>query len=949
MELADSLTVPANASIVIGTDDNNNPAELTVPAGKTLTVDGKLDISGGRVVAAGTLQNNNRIECSSWDGGPVGEVVIDGGTYAGLGELAIQAENPQEHLIGIDLESLDSYEDGDWMVYTSGRYITSFDELKYIVDNFAGIAWKPVNYVGEGSFTFEDNITIPEFLDVEFSNENADTVIIPENVTVKNYGECYFFHVQFEGTYENYGYTVVRGMVVDSADHIVNSGDFEVWRFFNEDMGIEECLQLCAENAPKLPENAIMFASPDGDVTLTKDLTIPANMRVALGNGDGEGRRSVITVPSGVTLTVEGMLRMVGGGVTVESGGALANLGEIYVGVNWYESIGTGHLVIEDGALYDGPGVLFDGTETEGLVGIDLTQFDSSVEGFVRYVPHAWGEIIYTWAADYSEATATRRCLNGEGHEETETVKTTSVTTPASCEDAGKTVYTATFANEAFGVETKTVAITPLGHDWGEWTVSKAATYTEKGERIRECANCHETEREEIAILKPNAPTISSAASVAASGYPQIKWAAVDGAKTYTVYRSTGSGYTAIETGLTAKTYTDTTAAAGTKYYYRVKAEGEGGISESSAYEAVTCKLAQPVITLSNVASSGKIKVSWKAIDGAVDYTVYRATSSTGEFKVAYTTTNTSYTNTGATAGYTYYYKVVANAKNTAASSAESSVKSRTCDLARPVITLTNVASSGKIKISWEPVAKAEGYTVYRATSSTGTYYKLGTTTKTSYTNTGAVAGKTYYYKVVANASKAAADSAYSTAKSRTCDLERPVVTISVVASSGKPRLSWKAIEGAVNYTVYRSTSSSGTYTKMLTTKNTYYTNTNAVAGKTYYYKVVANASVSAANSAYSTAKSVVCILARPDVSVKLNSSGKPRLTWDEVNGAKNYTIYSATSQSGPYSKLTTTSNTYYTHTKAVKGTTYYYKVVASAGSAASSSADSAVVSVKSK
>jgi len=101
------------------------------------------------------------------------------------------------------------------------------------------------------------------------------------------------------------------------------------------------------------------------------------------------------------------------------------------------------------------------------------------------------------------------------------------------------------------------------------------------------------------------------------------------------------------------------------------------------------------------------------------------------------------------------------------------------------------------------------------------------------------------------------ADSGYSTPKSVTVDLARPVVT--TTTSSGKPKLTWKSVEGATKYQVYRATSKSGEYTLMKTTTGKTYTDTSAKKGKTYYYKVRALSNVSAATSAYSTVKSVKC------------------------------------------------------------------------------------------
>ena len=266
--------------------------------------------------------------------------------------------------------------------------------------------------------------------------------------------------------------------------------------------------------------------------------------------------------------------------------------------------------------------------------------------------------------------------------------------------------------------------------------------------------------------------------------------------------------------------------------------------------------LAAPTITLSNVASTGKIKITWTAVEGAAKYEIWRATSKDGEFTRLSTTSGTRLTNTSTTAGKTYYYKVRAVAADGTLGDF-SNVKYRACDCAQPVVKLTNVASSGKIKISWSAITGATKYEVWRATSKTGTYTKISTTTGTSLTNTRAVAGKTYYYKVKAICgANSSGNSAFSSIHYLTCDCARPVVKITT--SSGHPKLSWAKVEGATKYEVYRATSKDGTYTKITTTTKLSYTNTTAKAGKTYYYKVKAVCgATTAGNSAYSTVVSI--------------------------------------------------------------------------------------------
>jgi len=172
--------------------------------------------------------------------------------------------------------------------------------------------------------------------------------------------------------------------------------------------------------------------------------------------------------------------------------------------------------------------------------------------------------------------------------------------------------------------------------------------------------------------------------------------------------------------------------------------------------------------------------------------------------------------------------------------------------LKAPTVKISNVTLSGKIKLTWNKVSNAEQYKVYRATKKNGEYTLVKTVKRTNYTNTSAKAGKTYYYKVKAvDANKKFADSAYSKTKKGICDLKRPVVTAKSKTKK-QVKLSWKKVDGAKKYVVYRAASKDGKYKKIATTTKLSFTNKKLKSGKTYFYKVKAIAKNSAANSAYS-------------------------------------------------------------------------------------------------
>ena len=173
-------------------------------------------------------------------------------------------------------------------------------------------------------------------------------------------------------------------------------------------------------------------------------------------------------------------------------------------------------------------------------------------------------------------------------------------------------------------------------------------------------------------------------------------------------------------------------------------------------------KLEAPIATATNNAATGYVKLSWSAVANADQYKVYRAGTSNGTYKLMYTTKNLSYTNTSANAGYTYYYKVKAIASRTAdADSAFSTVVSRTCDCAAPVVKIA-LNSDGNPRLTWNSVTGAAKYTIYRSTDGKNFSYYYSTTGK-SFTNISATAGTTYYYKVMAISARTSyANSAYS-------------------------------------------------------------------------------------------------------------------------------------------------------------------------------------------
>ncbi len=154
------------------------------------------------------------------------------------------------------------------------------------------------------------------------------------------------------------------------------------------------------------------------------------------------------------------------------------------------------------------------------------------------------------------------------------------------------------------------------------------------------------------------------------------------------------------------------------------------------------------------------------------------------------------------------------------------------------------------ISLSWTAAGRAQGYIIKRADSFNGEYKKIGIAAANTYQDKTAVPGKEYYYSVMAARSanlQNTGDSSNLVKASTT--LGKPSIK---VAKKGKKALkvSWKKVDGAKYYQIYRATKSNGKYKKVKTVaaNKLSYTNKKLKSGKKYYYKVRALTKVDGKN-----------------------------------------------------------------------------------------------------
>ena len=342
---------------------------------------------------------------------------------------------------------------------------------------------------------------------------------------------------------------------------------------------------------------------------------------------------------------------------------------------------------------------------------------------------------------------------------------------------------------------------------------------------------------------------------------------------------------------------------------------------------------AAPRVTIGNSSASGKPQLTWAAVDGAAKYEIYRSTQQSTGYSLLGTTTSTSYVNTGAAVGKTYYYKVRALNVDGAAGAYSSTVSgaAKAVAPAAPTVTMTH-SDSGKPKLTWSAVSGAASYRVYRSESRGTGYSLLGTTTSTSYVNTGAAAGKTYYYRV--KAVNSAGTSAYSnivSGRAKAAIPAAPRVTIGNSSASGKPQLTWAAVDGAAKYDVYRSNSADGTFSKVGSTDKTTYVNTGAVKGVTYFYKIRAVGASGASGFSNTVAIHVAGVVKAPAAvvlsGIKADAAGIT-VTWKTTANADTYNVLRRDASNTAWKVIARgVSGTSYKDTTVARGVMYSYTV----------------------
>jgi fibronectin type 3 domain-containing protein len=231
-------------------------------------------------------------------------------------------------------------------------------------------------------------------------------------------------------------------------------------------------------------------------------------------------------------------------------------------------------------------------------------------------------------------------------------------------------------------------------------------------------------------------------------------------------------------------------------------------------------------------------------VEGASHYRVYRSASASGsKTPISGWQTALNYSDTTAEPGVTYWYFVAAAMDDTGLNASGYSAGAvGSLKLGAPTgLYATDGTSATSVTVSWNVTPGAEGYAVYRGTTSNADAAQvLVSTADAAFEDTTVSPGTLYYYWVVAT--NAVCESAKSASETGFRSIPAPTgVSATTTSSAAAVTVSWTPVDGAVFYRVYRGTKTGSDFAVEIdTTTGTSYADESGAAGKTYYYSVKA-------------------------------------------------------------------------------------------------------------
>lgn len=247
----------------------------------------------------------------------------------------------------------------------------------------------------------------------------------------------------------------------------------------------------------------------------------------------------------------------------------------------------------------------------------------------------------------------------------------------------------------------------------------------------------------------------------------------------------------------------------------------------------------------------------------------------------------------------------------------------------------------GGVKVTWNKVAGAAEYALFRREGGSSIWVQLTTTTAIEYFDKAVENNKYYVYSAKAYNTDGVA-SAYNSANTKTVKVTSTPKLTSIQNVTNGVQIKWNAVSGVTNYRVYRRGAGSTYWTYLGDTKNTSYVDSKASSGA--YWRYTVRAVNNGYYSGFDTTGLYIKRLANPYSIKTANALNGVTVSWAKINGALSYRVYRKAAGQSSWTYLGNASTNSYTDKNVVSGTYYKYTVKAASGATTSSYYDGSLI-----
>ena len=421
----------------------------------------------------------------------------------------------------------------------------------------------------------------------------------------------------------------------------------------------------------------------------------------------------------------------------------------------------------------------------------------------------------------------------------------------------------------------------------------------------------------------------------------QVSWGAVSGASQYRVFRKNDLGNW-VRLGVTGATsFLDKNVVSGKTYTYTVRTLSGETYTSWMQEKTATFYADGLVVNLvlgnpdNPVYKGNCISLSWKNVQGAAGYRVFRKANGAADWKIiadnvsgtfyiddkVVSATNYTYTVRGLDASGNYVGAYDANGKTI-----------RYYDA--PHLISATVDQAG-VTVSWNPVVGAAMYQVYRKNTA-GKWERIGSTGDLYFVDKNVEKFRAYTYTVLCLNSNSEIISGFDpTGVTSKAWYATPVLVDAKIVENNV-EVTWKPVDGVAvgDYEVLRKTANTGWQTVTLTYKSDDLTHVtmvdkaaNLVSGTTYWYTVRCTNGTDPISD-YDPNGVSVAYYEVPPIRVNLiyNTMSGVYMKWNAVDGTGQYFIYRKV-MDGNWIRLDSTTGIEYTDTTVANAVTYHYAI----------------------